>query len=243
LQIHKQYREKKFICEVCSNQFFTRTAYRNHVEKTHERKNLIYCQFCGRAFQNKNSADAHIRLHKGERSFQCEQCPRGYYSKGELKTHVMRHHSTKTIPCNECNEILKSKFHLRNHMRSAHSERKFVCEYEGCGKRFIQKYVLKEHVNNVHLQIKSHVCQTCGTSFSQKYKLNRHILNTHMNLKFPCEVFNCSSQFARKETLRAHVKSHHSNLGEEAVQKLMENVKKLEYPKIEDYKNYKDGNV
>jgi hypothetical protein len=54
-----------------------------------------------------------------------------------------------------------------------------------------------------------------------------------MNVKFPCEVFNCSSQFARKETLRAHVKSHHTNLGEETVKKLLENIDKLETPKIE----------
>jgi hypothetical protein len=54
-----------------------------------------------------------------------------------------------------------------------------------------------------------------------------------MNVKFPCEVFNCSSQFARKETLRAHVLSHHSNLGEETVQKLLENIKNLEIPKVD----------
>lgn len=130
-----------------------------------------------------------------------------------------------------CGKLFSCMNNLRTHLYY-HQEPKFICEFEGCDKKFFMRKLLKAHMN-VHRGQKDFACSYCEKSYFFQSHLKRHILSTHMKLKIDCEVNSCSSSFARKETYRNHVLQHHQNLGPNLVQALLTKIRKM---RVEDYR-------
>lgn len=53
------------------------------------------CTECGRAFNQKNALDTHMRKHRGERPHKCSVCLMAFTQKGNLNTHIKRAHRTE----------------------------------------------------------------------------------------------------------------------------------------------------
>jgi len=53
------------------------------------------CMMCGRAFNQKNALDTHMRKHRGEKPHKCTFCTMAFTQKGNLTTHVKRAHRTE----------------------------------------------------------------------------------------------------------------------------------------------------
>lgn len=74
--------------------------------------------------------------------------------------------------------------------------KKYVCQYEGCGKKFEYKWVLDRHTNS-HFCFKLFKCPNCNKSYKSKENLNLHIKNKHLGLKpYSCDF--CSSKFSHR---------------------------------------------
>ena len=80
------------------------------------------------------------------------------------------------------------------------SDNKWVCLYEGCGKRFGRKENIKSHVQT-HLNDRQYQCPSCGKCFVRQHDLKRHA-KIHTGIKpYPCE---CGNSFARHDALTRH---------------------------------------
>lgn len=53
------------------------------------------CKECGRAFNQKNALETHMRKHRGERPHKCSFCSMAFTQKGNLNTHVKRAHRSE----------------------------------------------------------------------------------------------------------------------------------------------------
>ncbi|KHO01033.1 C2H2 transcription factor Swi5 [Metarhizium album ARSEF 1941] len=77
---------------------------------------------------------------------------------------------------------------------------KWMCLFEGCGKKFGRKENIKSHVQT-HLNDRQYQCPTCKKCFVRQHDLKRHA-KIHTGIKpYPCE---CGNSFARHDALTRH---------------------------------------
>ena len=86
------------------------------------------------------------------------------------------------------------------------------CNCEICDKDFISNYILKRHIDGVHLKKKDHKCSECGKGFSQKKDLDWHLKNKSCSIykHFLCEF--CGKSIGQKITLYRHIRFIHEGL-------------------------------
>ncbi len=79
--------------------------------------------------------------------------------------------------CDDCVEVYKTKDSLREreHIKIKHSKIQSV-QCAKCDKHFVNKYLLKRHLYNVHPS-KLHSCTFCGSSFKASRKYLYFIIN------------------------------------------------------------------
>ncbi|OQR82301.1 zinc finger protein 91-like [Achlya hypogyna] len=89
------------------------------------------------------------------------------------------------------------------------AERPFVCDVEGCGKRFKRKFTLQEHLKT-HLGLRPFVCPTpgCHKRFSTSGNLVRHSYTHRTDKSFVCAWEACGKRFCSREKLVRHLKTH-----------------------------------
>ena len=72
-----------------------------------------------------------------------------------------------------------------------------------------KKIKLRNHIKEIHLQLKKEVCNYCDVSFESKVKLGLHIKKIHSIEKpFKCEY--CEKSFANNSSLKTHVDRYNS---------------------------------
>lgn len=80
----------------------------------------------------------------------------------------------------------------------------FVCEKDGCNKKFDKKKSFDRHMLRHKTQI---ICNECSSAFSQLSDLKRHMLRHTGEKPFSCDF--CPKTFAQKGNLKHHLKVHH----------------------------------
>ena len=60
-------------------------------ERIHTDTRPYQCQFCHKAFTQRDKMVVHTRLHTGERPYVCEVCGKGFCESGNLKKHMRVH--------------------------------------------------------------------------------------------------------------------------------------------------------
>ncbi|VDM34498.1 unnamed protein product [Hydatigera taeniaeformis] len=84
-------------------------------------------------------------------------------------------------------------------------EKQFVCNAEGCEKRFARVDELKRH-QRTHSDIRPYTCNICDKGFTRSDHLITH-RRTHTGEKpYPCQY--CERCFARSDERSRHVKTH-----------------------------------
>jgi len=79
-----------------------------------------------------------------------------------------------------------------------------VCEI--CGKGFLLRYQLKEHLNT-HADVKTHPCQLCGKVPKNFNSHQRHMDRSH-GVGLTCEICG-GSDFGTKTGLLKHKRDNH----------------------------------
>lgn len=117
---------------------------------------------------------------------------------------------SKNFTCSKCHKTFNKASHLKRH-KLTHEEAKFICDVDGCDKRYVRQDHLSVHRMNSHAEPRPFTCDEphCKKGFHRQDYLKRHIETQHgENAKdhVTCEI--CEKSFKSKKYLKSHLKSH-----------------------------------
>lgn len=115
----------------------------------------------------------------------------------------------KLIQCDLCNYKVAKKESLHHHMKLKHTLERSECLI--CNKIFDNKFKLKTHMFNMHIESAMFECLICATKYKTYQKLFDHIEYTHSAQKrqitFICDL--CGVDYYSKIHLDGHMKRVH----------------------------------
>ncbi|XP_053684008.1 zinc finger protein 12-like isoform X1 [Sabethes cyaneus] len=202
-------RNKRQTCKICGKTLSSPSSYYVHM-KLHSGTKPFACTVCEAAFCRKPYLEVHMRTHTGERPFSCDVCLKRFSQKSSLNTHKkihMRYWSIhKPFQCNQCSASFGRKPYLEIHLRTHSGERPFVCDREGCDKRFSQKSTLNIHKRVHDPNHRPFICEHCPATFCRKPYLDIHIRSHTGERPFECST--CLKRFSQRSTLNIHKRIH-----------------------------------
>lgn len=111
------------------------------------------------------------------------------------------------LECDMCHNVSVNFSQLKTHYRLEHQKEGFaIC----CGKQFLKRNVLIEHIN-LHLDPNCYKCQHCNKTLANRRCLISHMKFFHLpneksNKSLECDV--CNKVFQRANVLKRHKETH-----------------------------------
>ena len=194
-------------CNKCSFGTSFKSELKNHLLVDHNIRRQLNCTSCSFIAESLHQLKDHINsnhlYYKSNEngSLTCLLCPFTPIStpknaKGSIKRHVESNHvnenDRKKIICSTCKETFSriSSLHLhksRKHIDS-NASKKFPCTYTDCEYIVNEKWLLKRHVDKLHLD-KRFPCSFCNYTGYDKRNLENHTQNTHIKGSKNSEAF------------------------------------------------------
>ena len=215
LMVHGNGVRDTFICDSCDYIAKRKDQLKQHKEAVHEGK-IYQCNFCDHTSPWERSLRSHMEHIHGDK-VKCELCGKRFVNNREYEKHINRSHSAtdKLFKCIHCEFETLNYEELQPHRRKNHwksfmskkTKKKEKCPY--CDKEISMSRTnqLKEHINNVHLQIKTHQCRICEKKFAQLTHLRNHINSIHNKAKYKCD--SCDLEYNQPSGLFKHRKLKH----------------------------------
>ncbi|XP_052748362.1 zinc finger protein 41-like isoform X2 [Galleria mellonella] len=169
------------------------------------------CVECGKIFSSRKTYRYHLNvLHKGQNRYPCPRCGKVYQWKSNLGRHMRSHKARDSgeLYCAACDKRFASVATYRQHLRVsrrhvAEAEFSFVCD--DCGKKFVNKTRLRDHIDWDHLNKVKFRCQLCNKNAA---KLKYHIVAMHTS-ETPYECPQCGAAFGWYSSLYRHLREVH----------------------------------
>ncbi|OAV91659.1 hypothetical protein PTTG_06506 [Puccinia triticina 1-1 BBBD Race 1] len=242
-------------CAPCGRQFRLYQHYRDHL--IHSTRHY-YCTPCHRDFVSQDALDSHLR--NSERHLNCEWCQTAV---GTLRIHNQRHHEQ----CSKCKQWFKDAIEVHRHYCLAHAElycvpcRKLVgntnelkmhclssahrpinveCAHPACGRFFISKAALVQHLeagtclSRVNLAEVDHYFSRHADR-GQRFVRSNLILPASLDDifrddygRYMCHL--CPKSFRHKGEIISHLRSSkHKNRGQKAYKCPSDRCEKAEF--------------
>ena len=112
--LEKKVETRKYQCRMCNEQLPSCRALKVHHQTKH---GIIYCDVCGKAFNNPQSLTKHLYQHKQNKQHVCSKCKKEFPFARQLTTHKLTHRKKPNQACMypKCEKRFKSKSDLNRH--------------------------------------------------------------------------------------------------------------------------------
>jgi len=168
-----------YMCEFCPYKTVKMTHLQSHMKNHSDCPKPYVCNECGASFSRKDSLSNHVKYRHEGVTYYCDQCSfsttRGIKS---FKLHMNKEHLGLIFAkCDKCGQKFKSRYALRTHMATIHGSGKYFscpkCDYNATTKQLLQEHDMKVH------ELIFFRCELCPSKFVRKYALRRHMENVH----------------------------------------------------------------
>ena len=169
--LEKKVETRKYRCRMCKEQLPSCRALTVHHQTKH---GIIYCDVCGKAFNNPRSLTKHLYQHKKNKQHVCSKCKKDFPFASQLTTHKLTHRKKPNQVCMfpKCGKRFKSKSDLNRHATS-HTKPWLKCtdcpDYKTKDKRNFESHRL------THSRIEKYFCEKCGKGFTFNTQKRRHV--------------------------------------------------------------------
>ena len=213
-------RNEMWKCSICTKKYSTKKHLRRHLLTVHGAGKSQICGKCGRTFDDKKELRGHfLSEHEGKKIFQCSICKASFNHSTNMKPHLVSTHGKKNIMNCKLKELLTMNF-------CRILEKSQSCDQ--CGKSFVNKRELKDHILTEHEGKKLFQCFICKASFNRSTNMKPHLVSIHgkkniMNCKIEeligmnlcrrlvksqtCD--QCGKKFDNKRDLKGHNLTEH----------------------------------
>ncbi|XP_066944300.1 uncharacterized protein [Macrobrachium rosenbergii] len=199
-----------YVCpyEGCEKEFNRPWRLAEH-EHTHTGKRPFVCSVegCGRTYLRKQHLQRHTTTAhqetKSQEYFKCDVCNKLMKNRYSFAKHWYRAHVRQNYKCDECGQVFPKQQQLKSHSFVHTGIEPYMCEYPGCGARFMLPSRLRRHAS-VHVQNR-YACphESCGETFNVYHDLRKHLATSHPKV---CEV--CGKEFKQLRQLKVHRETH-----------------------------------
>ncbi|XP_062619863.1 zinc finger protein 510-like [Saccostrea cucullata] len=172
-----------FQCGICGNKYKSKGTLKRHLGYHADQDKKFICNQCGKEFKHRYLLLRHEKVHASiKKKHICEVCGKSYSSTGALSDHRKFKHFNEGFLCNKCDKRFKNAYHLRRHI-ATHKDEKDGCKKFGGFFRQLKKHE-KTCCNTSREAVES--CELCGKKFLEKRYLQEHIKNKHNSTGIPC---------------------------------------------------------
>ena len=139
----------------------------------------LLCPRCFKCFETEKKAKAHKLACLAPASFACRFCPETFRSASILRSHEAVHSDARPFPCQweGCGKAFKLKNILKEHERREHQKVEYKCSH--CPKTYRTRMQVRNHVSSVHSKFRPYTCNRCGTSYATNSLLLMHSKKVH----------------------------------------------------------------
>lgn len=222
-QNHQKRHDAPLRCDICHEDFFSRTLLNQHIfkHKVEELGNSNFnCTYCQMVFESSDEVDAHrLEFHtRSEVPFACESCDKSFSIKFDLMKHIQNIHKEKRkLNCKYCYKKCPDEETLEFHLLEHENERASTCPH--CNKSFKGIKLLRHHITYYHSRNgyaeankkRNLHCSICDKAFIYPNQVRNHEINIHGvgEAAFFCNV--CQKGFAKQWDLQNHELMHSNN--------------------------------
>ena len=223
-------KKPSYECEICDQKCTTKQGLTQHVLAIHEKKKPYSCPHCDRKFAAKSTLKGHIyNVHEREITEPKLMSQSDVLKFLEAKPYKKKLKACESKPPNLAKNLLELKIHKKTKCDSNNVTEALLIRCEFCDKVFGNQNTLKNHIRNIHEEVKnnsSNQCSFCEKDFATHRTLLRHISSLHEKKK-PHACPQCKATFAAKNNLKKHVFNVHEKVRPEP--KLMSQSEVLKY--------------
>lgn len=199
----------------CREAFDSYEELEDHAESVHEMLRIQHtqdrtftqsvCMICLKGFESEQACERH-RSTDRNRKHACLKCGVQYVSKSTLLQHERsKCGKVAQYQCTQCEKTFVSLGGLHNHQEVHSQKRSHVCGT--CGRGFLRKGILKDHINAVHSKVRLFQCSLCPKSFASRNVFQSHQM-THTKVK-PYQCRHCEKRYYKTSDRTMHENQVH----------------------------------
>ena len=144
----KRLREKKHICNICS-EVFTTAVYRDLHMTLHTNPNSFSCEFCSKSFNYKKNLVEHVqRMHPSRNPFKCKLCGKTYDCIRKVDIHISSRACDKKDKSRKKSKSQSNSIEAVRNMNVDKSLKLFICNI--CDEEFLSAEDVQGHFNSAH---------------------------------------------------------------------------------------------
>ena len=190
----------------------------DHIAKKHHGLGFIHCpvETCEFQAQYKNVMDMHVvSIHSDDKPFVCTFAGCDYATKRRdtLESHLRRHTGERPFVCNEdgCTKTFAHRQTLTQHLLLHQPSQPWLYCSMCAHYKTKRPARLREHVNEVHMQVKPLVCEydDCDYCTCREYAMRQHVNAIHEKK----ELYTCSHDTCDFTTYWPPSAQHHNRYG------------------------------